>query len=294
VKCLYPEVSDYITGDLFAVMQCNDCRLAWTSPVPSNFDAYYPAAYRRYNFFILLVLKLLYRRRALRWTKFFPVPGSVLEIGCGDGIMLDVLRSHGWQPYGTERTEEMTRFAKEHFNLTVYTEDKINILQSRKYELIVMFQVLEHLADALEKLKLAAGMLAENGRLVVAVPNFLSWQSCYAKENWFHLDVPRHLFHFSPAAFEKLSELAGLKMQSISFNSLEHDPYGWVQSILNVQFQNKNRLTKLLMKMVPIGMADLPALLLAALLTPAAFLLSFVSWQKGKGAIIEVVFTKKI
>jgi SAM-dependent methyltransferase len=284
---------DYLTGDDFSVLQCKRCQLAWTEPRPTDLNPYYPTRYRRYNKVIISILKTLYRSRVRSWSKSFANPGTALEMGCGDGFMMDALRELGWQVAGTERTAEMARFAREHFGLTVYVEDDQPIPSGARYDLIVLFQVLEHLGDPLEQIKRCRGLLKPGGRIVIGVPNFLSWQSRYAGPNWFHLDVPRHLFHHSPESMRELALAAGLKVDRVTFFSPEHDPYGWIQSFLNKSFCDGNRLTKLLMRMVKPDPRDLLNLTLAALLTPIAITLSLVSWAFGKGAIMQVELVDK-
>ena len=84
-----------------------------------------------------------------------------------------------------------------------------------------------------------------------------------------------------------------MQVDSISFASIEHDPYGWVQSILNRAFGNRNRLTRLLMRAEPWRIRDLLTLILAGILTPLAFALSVASWICGRGAIMQAVLSKR-
>ena len=290
---LYSHARDYITKDVFQVAHCTQCTVAWTHPIPADLDPYYPRSYRRYNSVIIAILKFLYRRRAWRWSKLFPKAGSALELGCGDGFMLNALRSYEWSVCGTERTEEMAAFARQHFGLTVFVEGGQALPTEQRYDLVVMFQVLEHLSEPLSQLKRACSLLSPNGRLIIGVPNFASWQASYGKEGWFHLDVPRHLLHYSPASLRAAAESSGLRVESINFTSFEHDPYGWVQSILNQRFNNGNRLTQLLMRAEPWRAGDIVTLLLAGLLTIPAILLSLISWVCGRGAIMEAVLAKR-
>ncbi len=292
-KVIYEQAKDYITEDNFSVVGCSKCSLAWTVPVPSNLDPYYPKSYRRYTPIILFILKTLYRNRVKGWSNLFSKPGSALELGCGDGFMINALRELGWDVTGTERTSMMATFAREHFNLNVVVEEEGQKLeQGKQYDLIIMFQVLEHLIDPVKELKRARSLLKPDGKLVVGVPNFSSWQSKFARQGWFHLDVPRHLFHHSPESAKYLASATGLRIDNINFVSFEHDPYGWVQSILNRCFSNKNRLTKLLMRSTSFKTSDVFTFILASLLTPFALILSTSSWILNKGAIMQLVFSR--
>jgi SAM-dependent methyltransferase len=288
-KIAIDRATDYITDQSFQVLQCPKCKLAWTSPCPSDLNPFYPGTYRRYTAPIIAILKTLYRKRVQRWSRHFTQPGSALEIGCGDGFMLDALRSLGWSVTGTERTDQMSRFAREHFGITVYSEDSSGLPKDDRYDMIILFQVLEHLANPVQEINRYRQLLKPGGRIVIGVPNFTSWQSRYAGPNWFHLDVPRHLFHHSPESMQALAKAAGLAIQNISFYSPEHDPYGWIQSILNKHFANANRLTKILMRMTPVQTQDIVPLLLIAPLSVIAIALSLISWGLRQGAVMEIV-----
>ena len=289
---VYPESRDYITRKRFQVLDCSKCLVAWTSPVPTDLDAHYPRYYRRYNPLVIATLTFFYKRRIARWCRRVKRAGSALEFGCGAGFMLDALRGYGWKVAGTERTEEMARFAQEQLGITVYVESQSGIPIGEKFDLVVMFQVLEHLEEPLAQLSRAADLLSDGGSVVVGVPNFASWQSKYGKSNWLHLDVPRHLVHFGPASIDVAAKKAGLRVQAVDYVSLEHDPYGWVQTVLNNVFGNGNRLTSLLMRSTPWRFSDVGMAAVALVLTPPAILLALVSWRFYRGAMMEVVLVK--
>lgn len=132
------------------------------------------------------------------------------------------------------------------------------------FDLIILFQVLEHLADPLAAIERGAELLATGGMLLIAVPSFARWQSRVFGSSWVHLDVRRHLHRFSPKAFAHAFEHVGLTVVSTRFASFEHDPYGWIQRALNTLGFKQNLLTKWLM-----GMPDQEATLIAMLVISA-------------------------
>jgi SAM-dependent methyltransferase len=290
-RCLYPDARDYVTRHAFQVHVCDVCRTAFTFPVPDRMDEYYPARYRRFTRPALATLKALYRIRAKGWDRSSAKPGTVLELGCGDGLMLQALAERGWRVMGTERTEESARFARES-GIDVLVDSHDPWPRDRRFDLVIMFQVLEHLPDPVQRLTRCRGLLNEGGRIIVGVPNFGSWQSEWAREHWFHLDVPRHLVHLSPGALRAAAEQAGLRVESLSFRSFEHDPYGWIQSCLNV-CGNENRLTRLLMRMTRFRPKDTLTLLAAGILVLPAILLSMISWGMGRGALMEATLVAR-
>ena len=282
-------VKDYVTDVAFTVIHCDECEVDFTFPQPDNMEAFYPAKYRRYNKWVAAILTSMYRFQVNRWRRFYRKSGSAVELGCGDGLMLDALRRYGWRVAGTERTQEMADEVQKNLGFPVYVGGLEKIPAGEKFDLIILFQVLEHLNDPLGVLKQCTSLLREGGKLVIAVPNVRSWQARYSSGYWFHLDVPRHLFHFSGISLRNALNLAGLQLQGISFISFEHDPYGWVQSILNRHFDNKNKLTRYLMHLDPLTLGRVSDLLLSLILIGPAMVLSAVSWVFGNGAIMQAV-----
>ena len=205
--------------------------------------------------------------------------------------MLQALAQRGWRVMGTERTEESARFARG-LGIEVLVETHDPWPRDGRFDLVIMFQVLEHLPDPVQRLARCRELLSEGGRIIVGVPNFASWQSRWTRQHWFHLDVPRHLVHLSPATLQAAAEQAGLRVESLSFRSFEHDPYGWVQSTLNL-CGNKNRLTRLLMRMTRFRLTDSLTLVAAACLTPPAILLAMLSWGLRRGALMEATLVAR-
>jgi len=293
VSDFHREARDYVTGDTFDVLRCRKCEVGFTFPQPENMELYYPGNYRRYNAWVLITLKTLYNFQVHRWRKLFKKSGSALEMGCGDGLMLDALRRKGWMVAGTERTQEMADFARNTLGLQVYVGGLEEIPHGQKFDLIILFQVLEHLNDPVTVIKQCADLLAPEGKLIIAVPNSRSWQSRYSTASWFHLDVPRHLFHFSPTSLQYALNIAGLTISTISYISFEHDPYGWVQSILNKKFDNQNKLTRQLMNLDRFTSGHIFALVMSIVLIIPSLVVSIASWVNHSGAIMQVVSSHK-
>jgi SAM-dependent methyltransferase len=283
---------DYVTGDPFDVAICPDCNTGWTTPVPGNLDPYYPRTYRRYNAWVARVLSVLYGWRVSRWCRLYPKPGAALEVGCGDGVMLHALRSRGWEVCGTERTEAMAATARDRYGIRMYVDPEGPQAGHDRFDLIILFQVLEHLSDPVAALKRAAALLGDGGRIVVGVPNRASWQAAFGRGAWFHLDVPRHLVHFTPAALAATAAQAGLRVETVGFVSPEHDPYGWVQTILNRWAGNANRLSLLLMGAEAWRMRDLVTLAAVMAIGPVAVALALVSWPCRRGAVMEAILVR--
>ena len=285
---LLPDCPDYVTGDRFAVRRCERCRLAFTAPQPAVMDKYYASSYRQYGPATLAALHWLYRRRARQWHRSFDRPGRALELGCGDATMLRTLRDAGWRVVGLERTADVAAHASTRLGQPVLVGDLDSIDPSDRFDLIVLFQVLEHMGDPLSVLRRCAALLTPHGQLVIGVPNIASWQAGYAGNMWFHLDVPRHPFHFSPESLTTLCRRAGMEVVEVSYVSPEHDPFGWVQSVLNKVSGRQNALTQTLMGVGGGGLGKIAMLAGAAVLAPIGVALALCSWVGKRGAIMHV------
>lgn len=288
-KLVYPRACDANSGDCFRVVQCTACNLAYTAPRPSSLDRYYPPRYRAYGRVVIAVLRWLYSLRVSRWMRLKPQGGSVLEIGCGPGLMLGVFHRRGWRVLGIERNQEAATIARRAPGLEITSSPIESLPESARFDLIIMFHVLEHIGDPVKLLCECAKRLAPSGHLITNVPNFASWQSSFAAASWLHLDVPRHLVHFTPETLAATLESAGLQLTNLSFASLEHDPYGWIESAISRLTGHPNTLTRFLMRMDPVGPRVILAAAVAVALLIPALLLAVTSWPVGKGALMEAI-----
>jgi SAM-dependent methyltransferase len=107
-----------------------------------------------------------------------------------------------------------------------------------EFEVVIFWHSLEHIADPMRALQRAWGVLRPGGLLVVAIPNLASIQARLTGRQWFHLDVPRHYVHFSARGLRDALRQRGFRIISVAHFSLEQNPYGWIQSLLNHLFEH--------------------------------------------------------
>jgi SAM-dependent methyltransferase len=284
-------VPDYVTGERFQLLQCRRCGFAMTDPVPVSMDRYYPPRYRRFNRVAVFVLRRLYLRRVDGWLARLPARGLALELGSGTGWMLGALRERGWSAVGSERTVAAAAAARDAAGVPMFVGDLAAIRDAPVLDLVIMFHVLEHLADPLAALRAVARRTRPGGTLVLGIPNIASWQARVTGSGWMHLDVPRHLCHFSPDAIERALVASGFRMARLDFRSFEHDPFGWVQSTLDRLGFEQGLLVKLLARMGERrsgALATLGALVLAIPLGLLGLAVALTSWRAGAGAVMEV------
>ncbi len=131
---------------------------------------------------------------------------NVLDIGCGTGEFLLTCATNKWNVVGVEPNINARELAilkfKESKSQLIFSD--INELQKKQFDVITLWHVLEHIPDLEMYISKLKSLLKPNGVLVVAVPNYKSYDASYYKQFWAAFDVPRHLWHFSKEAIRKL------------------------------------------------------------------------------------------
>ena len=281
---------------------------------------YYPPEYHAHHKDLLrrsvegLIRQVRYRRNRemLPWLPR-DRPARVLDIGCGQGWQLYDLRARGAEVVGTELSEEAARFARQELGLDVRVgllEDVRNGRQRdslpspgfapESFDLIMAWHSLEHLPSPRRTLTEAHRLLREDGHLVVVVPNFGSLEARVAGRRWFHLDVPRHLYHFSQDTLVRLLRSVGFQIVGTGFRTFAFDACGLTQTLLNLSGLPPNFLYGLLRYgLGTAGSSRLAWNLAASLaLLPAAAALGVMGAGAGQwldqGASLQVVATKKL
>jgi SAM-dependent methyltransferase len=207
--------------------------------------------------------------------------------------MLHALRSLGWHVTGLERSEEAAALGRRHFGLEIIAADVQSLPPERCFDFIILFQVLEHLSDPVRVITECYQRLNPGGRIAIAAPNFASWQARFGREVWVHLDVPRHLFHFSPPSLRRILTDAGFQEIEFQYASFEHDPYGWAQTAINRMISPSNTLLRFLMRLPASQGKAAVSFALGALLTVPSVALAMLSWAFRRGAIISATATRR-
>ena len=161
-------------------------------------------------------------------------PGArVLDVGCGRGVILGSLADRGFEVHGVEISADAVAGADPRAKIRIAARLSDARFDAACFDEIVIWHVLEHLPDPRGTLAEARRILRPGGKLIVAVPNFASLQARWSGPAWFHLDLPRHLFHFPVSALRRLVAEAGFEIGSEHHFSLRQNPFGWIQSALN-------------------------------------------------------------
>lgn len=133
---------------------------------------------------------------------------KLLDIGCGTGYFLSNMVENGWNGRGLEPDVNARKAAKEKFKLKVDDASKLFEIQEQ-FDAITMWHVLEHVHQLNDYFEQFKKLLKPNGLLLIAVPNYTSKDAQQYKDYWAAYDVPRHLWHFSPASMKILMDKHG-------------------------------------------------------------------------------------
>jgi SAM-dependent methyltransferase len=283
LRIRFTVVRDPQTREEFSILECTRCGLGHTSPQPGDLAKYY----RDYHGGRHGETASYCARRRVRILR--QVAGSaaahLLDIGCGDGTFLLAARAAGWTVAGTEMNTAPARQA----GLDVYS----NISEARAhapFDSITLWHTFEHLPDPRAMLGEIRSLLAPNGILIIAVPDAGGLQARTFGAKWFHLDVPRHLYHFTRSSLANLLRSEGFIPSREWHQEFEYDLLGWSQSALNLLPGPPNLFFDLLRGFKPpVGkFASLAAWLSGSLLTALSILLVPVGTFTRRGGTLII------
>lgn len=208
------------------IFKCRECGLLslQPQPAPSKLDELYDEDYF-YNYTMEgTVREYIALREALRpgnVTRLealarYILPGRLLEVGCAAGFFLEVAREKGWEACGVEISAYASRFAREKLGLEVFTGAlEEAALPGESFDAVVMHHVLEHLPDSFATLEEVHRILRPGGIVAVEVPNFGSIDARIDKSIFCQvLDLPRHLYFFTPQTLQMTLEKTGFEVLS--------------------------------------------------------------------------------
>lgn len=234
-----------------------------------------------------LAAPVLARFDRRRLSLLGPARGSLLDIGAGRGRFVAAARRAGWSAEGIEPSERGVSAASAVYEVELARGGIEEAAGT--FDAVVLWHVLEHLDDPPAALAKVASLLEPGGVLLVGVPNLASVQASIGRERWFHLDLPRHRTHFTPAGLRALLEGHGFAVEREEHALLEHNPFGLWQTIVNRFTQTPSWLFRALKRDAPLVGRD--AVVTAALLPLAPLCLpaerAFAAL--GRGGTIAVV-----
>ncbi|WP_324720202.1 class I SAM-dependent methyltransferase [Salinimicrobium sp. HB62] len=211
-----------VTGEVFELRKAKDLDLLATFPKPDldKLPAYYKSekyishtdSKKGFLDKIYQKVKDLMLSKKLNWIeREKPGQGNILDIGAGTGDFLLAAKKRGWKVFGAEPNSGARNLASKKGLPLI---DNTKSFPSHSFDVITMWHVLEHVPDLEEQISELNRLLKPDGLLVIAVPNFKSYDARKYKEFWAAYDVPRHLYHFSPSAMKEIFSSAGFFLTS--------------------------------------------------------------------------------
>jgi SAM-dependent methyltransferase len=217
----------FVSKEVFPLFKCRQCGFAFTQDYPeeSKIGRYYESEdYISHsdtsrglsNKLYRLVRNLMLSRKRNIVRKVTRLPeGSILDIGSGTGYFAFTMKKAGWQVKGIEVNEKARNFSSSQFGIDVCGPDKIDVLESKSYDCITLWHVLEHFHDPFKYAREIFRLLKPGGICVIALPNMGSYDATYYGSYWAAYDVPRHLWHFNPDSFRIFCEKTGFKLEPV-------------------------------------------------------------------------------
>jgi 2-polyprenyl-3-methyl-5-hydroxy-6-metoxy-1,4-benzoquinol methylase len=223
---LFLKTKDFsVSGEVFELHQNDACDFLETLPRPLKQDlpSYYNSSQyvshqtskrNLFDWAYFFVRWFTLKKKIKLISRFSFERQTLLDYGAGVGYFVRSTRSAGWESIGIESSVEARRAANLILENSIFDESHTKKLKSKSQSIISLWHVLEHLPDLKQNIKEFDRLLSQDGRLIVAVPNFKSYDAQYFKNFWAAYDVPRHLWHFSPKSIVRLFSEFGFELES--------------------------------------------------------------------------------
>lgn len=206
----YLVCKDYlVSGESYELLYNQEYDMLVTSPIPSDLNKYYESEEYQshsddnsglFNYIYQTVKQYSFKKK-LSLFNTNKSEKKLLDIGAGTGEFLKFCEEYGWNVNGVEPSKKARTIAKEK-RIELY--EKLNYYSKQSFDVITMWHVLEHVPNLFEEISQIKKILKEDGTLIIAVPNFKSFDAKLYKEHWAAFDVPRHLWHFSQNAINSI------------------------------------------------------------------------------------------
>lgn len=287
------DIRDAFNGHRFSLQACDSCGLVYTHPFPSDamLQAIYAGEYwtrEKTTQTLGIIGALVNRFNEIRLAatvrpllRRLHSEAFILEVGCGSGQLAKYLKRKG---YGIEVTDincEILEEIRKSSGIPGYCGSLEAIEFPHEYDAIIFNNVLEHLPNPRKTLARAGNLLTSNGFVFAEVPNISSIQFRLLRGSWFPLQIPEHLFHFSPGTLQRLARQAHLRMIWLSTFSPRISAAGYPASIF----------PRLRPEQIRRSWSKKALFLYLSLQTAFFPLALFEAWL-GRGSAIRAIFTK--
>lgn len=225
---LYNAKDHLVSGKEFLIRKCNACDMGWTVDPPAESDAgayYVSEEYISHTDRKQSISDYLYhiarsfmlgRKKRLVTSVTGKSTGVLVDIGSGTGYFASYMKEKGWEVTAIEISDTARKYSESRFGLKAIPPEEIRNLPSGSADCLTFWHVLEHLYDPLGWMTEAGRILSDNGKCIIALPNFSSTDSEWFGQRWAALDVPRHLWHFTPEALRHFAARNGFACEQVA------------------------------------------------------------------------------
>jgi len=208
---------------MFTVVRCTQCGLLRQNPRPKKaaMGAYYPPAYEPFSIAIDEEASSAQRwgRRYGMWVRRRAIErirpsGRLLDVGCATGNFLnEMARTGHWQVEGVEPNAQAAAYASRRFGIQIHRGELVTVeLPLASFDVITMWNVLEHLYSPMTNLRAVGRLLKPGGIFVFSIPNLSGLEARWFGRYWIGWDLPRHLYFPTLGMAEQMLEAVGLKL----------------------------------------------------------------------------------
>lgn len=236
------QVKDYAqSGTTFTLNFISEKAVLQTAPVPKDIAAYYSKenyishakTYKSFTEKLYgLAKKYQLKRKAQLLERHLKGSKKILDFGAGTGALVSYLKNKHWHALGVEPNQNARNFALEN---NCVLQPNLESIPRQQFNLISLWHVLEHTVDYQKTISNLLSYLLPGGAIVIAVPNFKSWDASHYQTHWAAFDVPRHLWHFSREAMAILAKEHGMVLEKIYPMPLD----AFYVSLLSEQYKKK-------------------------------------------------------
>jgi 2-polyprenyl-3-methyl-5-hydroxy-6-metoxy-1,4-benzoquinol methylase len=223
----YLNVEDYtVSQKEFTIQQCNSCYFLFTNPRPdeASIGEYYESKeYISHHDEANTLMSKVYTsvrdytigQKVKMLFKLAPKKGALLDIGCGTGNFIQACKKDNWNVSACEPDSGARTVAKQRVGEIVFESIFTHELSAKKYDIITMWHVLEHVHLLNETVEWLKNHLNPGGKIIIAVPNPQSFDALKYRKFWAAYDVPRHLYHFTKDSMKLLMKEHDLVVEDL-------------------------------------------------------------------------------
>jgi SAM-dependent methyltransferase len=214
-----------VSHEMFNIVSCSECQFQFTNPIPSidTIGEYYKAeSYVSHTSSKKGLINRIYHivrsytlKRKVGLVRKMSVGNKILDIGAGTGHFVKALIDAGFEAEGLEPDTDARAIAKSSHNVKLSPIEELYQIEEKSCDVITMWHVLEHVYHLKKDIHQISKILKDDGTLVVAVPNRLSYDAHKYEGFWAAYDLPIHLYHFTPDDISRLFAIFNMEVSEI-------------------------------------------------------------------------------